>query len=68
MENSLQNQSHRWCALQGVGTRGLDAAAMRSSPATPTVTDNDAGAPVTILDAAHAVPGSAGPGILAGFL
>ena len=51
-----------------MGTRGLDAAAMRSSPATPTVTDNDAGALVTILDAAYAVSGTAGPGMLAGFL
>jgi hypothetical protein len=38
------------------------------SPATPTVTDNDAGAPVTILAAAISVPVSAGPGILAGLL
>ena len=50
-----------------MGTRGLDAAAKRSSPATPTVTDNDAGVPVTV-NAVYAVPGSAGPGIGAGFL
>ena len=51
-----------------MGTEGLDAAAIRCVPATPTVTDNNAGAPVTILNAGNAVAGSAEPEILAGFL